>query len=512
MDSIPALSTIDGKYDLLRRLGEGGMGTVYEARNRGTGRRVAVKVIGGSDGSLGKNKEVIARFQREALATGAIESQYIALVLDTGVDPPTGSPYLVMELLTGEDLEHALKRLGPLPPDLALRVVAQACLGLHKAHEVGVVHRDLKPANIFLATRDGGEIVAKLLDFGIAKVKMEELSGDARGLTRTGTMLGTPLYMSPEQALAKKTIDHRTDLWSIGTVLYEMLSGTTPHAHCETVGELIMSINSVPARPIQELAPWVAPEIAAIVHRALAMDPAARFQSAAEMHAAIAALLPNGHGLNAGMFVPLPANLRSTKAASHAIPSAVRAPAPSSFNRSAAGAQSVPVQSTTAGVASQEPGAPAPTRNRAVIIGVAGVVGAGLAAVIVMMGGKGKDAAPTAASAAPVACVAPPVAAAPPSAPSTAPPSLPVQASAPAAPPPTSAPVTASPGKPRPAAAAQALKSLAQAVASAVTPPPTAAAPSATATAAKPDCNPPYTIDKRGRLHAKPECSPGAAH
>ena len=177
MQPNPPLSTIDGKYDLLRRLGEGGMGAVYEARNRGTGRRVAVKVIAGE--ALAKNQEVVARFQREALASGAIESQYIAHVLDTGVDPASGSPYMVMELLSGEDLEHAIKRLGPLPPELALRVVAQACLGLQKAHEVGVVHRDIKPANIFLATRDGGEIVAKILDFGIAKVKMEELSGES---------------------------------------------------------------------------------------------------------------------------------------------------------------------------------------------------------------------------------------------------------------------------------------------------------------------------------------------
>ncbi len=228
---------------------------------------------------------------------------------------------MVMELLSGEDLEHTIKRLGPLPPELALRIIAQVCLGLQKAHEAGVVHRDIKPANIYLTMRDGGEIVAKLLDFGIAKVKMEELSGEARGLTRTGSMLGTPLYMSPEQALAKKTIDHRTDIWSLGAVLYEALSGTTPHAHCETVGELIMSICSQPARNVQDLGPWIPPQAVAIVHKALAMDPDARFGSADEMFRAIALLLPNGHWLNASMFTPLSPEVRSSRAPAYAMPS-----------------------------------------------------------------------------------------------------------------------------------------------------------------------------------------------
>src|SRR6185369_3132814 len=122
-----------------------------------------------------------------AMASGAIESQYIAQVLDTGVDPATGSPYTVMEMLVGEDLEQAIRRLGPLPPDLALRIAAQACLGLKKAHEAGVVHRDIKPANLFLARREEGDIVVKLLDFGIAKVRPDSLaSSEGSGLTKTG--------------------------------------------------------------------------------------------------------------------------------------------------------------------------------------------------------------------------------------------------------------------------------------------------------------------------------------
>ncbi len=152
------------------------MGAVYEARHLGTARRVAVKVI--SSESLSKSAEVVSRFQREAMASGAIESQYIATVLDTGVDPASGSPYMVMELLVGEDIEQALKRIGPFSPELSLRVIGQACLGLQKAHEANVVHRDIKPANLFLARRDrdGGELVVKILDFGIAKMKTESFT------------------------------------------------------------------------------------------------------------------------------------------------------------------------------------------------------------------------------------------------------------------------------------------------------------------------------------------------
>jgi eukaryotic-like serine/threonine-protein kinase len=162
---------IDQKYQVVRLLGKGGMGAVYEARHVGTGRRVAVKVILNENG-LPQHVDVLARFQREARAAGAIESMHITQVLDTGVDPRGGHPYLVMEYLAGEDLHQTLERLGPLSPDLALRIAVQACLGLAKAHEGGVVHRDIKPANIFLARQDAGQIWVKLLDFGIAKAKM----------------------------------------------------------------------------------------------------------------------------------------------------------------------------------------------------------------------------------------------------------------------------------------------------------------------------------------------------
>ena len=296
-------TTLDGKYRIDRLVGAGAMGAVYEGEHTGTGRRVAIKVI--SSGDVSRDQKLVARFQREAKAAGSIDTQHITQVLDAGVDD-TGSPYLVMELLHGEDLQSAIRRLGPLPPELALRIVAQTCLGLAKAHEAGVVHRDIKPANLFLTRRDAGEILIKLLDFGIAKVKMDHASEtDNMALTKTGSMLGSPLYMSPEQAKGLKTIDHRADLWSLGIVLYQALTGKTPYDHCDALGGLIIAICHEEVTPVQEMAPWVAPEIAAIVHRALQREPAARYQSAMEIFEALKPLLPNGYSVNQEMLMPL---------------------------------------------------------------------------------------------------------------------------------------------------------------------------------------------------------------
>jgi serine/threonine-protein kinase len=309
------LPVIDEKYQLVRKLGEGGMGAVYEARHQGTGRRVAVKLL--ASAALEKRPEVVQRFQREAMASGAVESQYIAQVFDSGVDAKTGSPYTVMELLVGEDLSHAIKRLGPLPPDVALRVCAQACMGLRKAHEAGVIHRDIKPANLFLATREEGEVLVKLLDFGIAKIKVEvdpNATTENGALTRTGALLGSPLYMSPEQARGRKEIDHRTDIWSLGVVLYEALTGVTPYGHLESFGELLIQICSTPPRHVQDLAPWVPADAAAIVHTALALNADRRFAGAAEMLDALRGALgsgPSAVALHASMFVALPAETKS---------------------------------------------------------------------------------------------------------------------------------------------------------------------------------------------------------
>ena len=268
------------------------MGAVYEAEDRRTGVHVAVKVMHGDH--IKRDTTRVGRFQREAKAAAAIDSDHIARVLDWGMDD-VGAPFIVMEMLVGEDLQELLKRVGALRPEVALRVAAQACIGLAKAHEAHVMHRDIKPANLFLARLPGGEVVVKILDFGVAKIRPEGEQGqETTGLTRTGGMIGSPMYMSPEQARGLKAIDFRTDLWSLGVVLYRALTGHTPHEDTEALGDLIVSLCSRPPKPIQDIARWVPPAIAAVAHGALQIAPEARFTDAQAMLDAMRRLLPHG--------------------------------------------------------------------------------------------------------------------------------------------------------------------------------------------------------------------------
>ncbi|HHH30141.1 MAG TPA: serine/threonine protein kinase [Polyangiaceae bacterium] len=306
-------STIDGKFLIKELLGQGGMGSVYAAEHTATGRRCAVKVINSTD--LTKNSQILSRFEREARAAGAIDTQYITQVLDAGVDRDSGLPFLAMEYMEGEDLQHLLKRVGPISPDLTLRIIAQACLGLQKAHEANVVHRDIKPHNLFLARRDAGEVVIKLLDFGIAKVKMDQAqSKEGMDLTKTGNLLGSPLYVSPEQARGKRQIDHRTDIYSLGAVMYQALCGQTPFQHATALGELILMVCTEPPASVQDHAPWVTPEVAAICHRCLEKNPAERYQSAEELFEAVRPLLSGGWAIHEDMLVSLEDSQRQEQA------------------------------------------------------------------------------------------------------------------------------------------------------------------------------------------------------
>lgn len=290
------------------------MGSVHEAEHIETGERVALKCIDGD--LLVRGKGSVERFQREARAMGSIDTEHAVRVLDAGTDPESKAPYMAMELLEGEDLQHLLDRVGSLEPDAALRIAAQACLGLQKAHEARVVHRDIKPANLFLARRGDGEIVVKILDFGIAKIKPEpSQGGPTTGLTRTGGLIGSPLFMSPEQARGLRDIDFHTDIWSLGLVLYRALSGKIPHGHIAAFGDLIIAICSQAPRPIQELAPWVQPEAAAVVHGALKIDIGERFPTAAAMLDAIRPLLPDGWALRDELLVPVSPATRASVAA-----------------------------------------------------------------------------------------------------------------------------------------------------------------------------------------------------
>jgi serine/threonine-protein kinase len=368
--------TIDGKYLVQKLLGEGGMGSVYEAEHNATGRRCAIKVI--SSKELINDANVVSRFQREARAAGAIDTQYITQVLDAGVDRESGLPFLAMEYMDGEDLQAFLKKVGPVAYDLALRVTAQACLGLQKAHDANVVHRDMKPHNLFLAKRDAGEVVIKLLDFGIAKVKMEQAQDtEGGGLTKTGNLLGSPLYVSPEQARGKRQIDHRTDVWSLGAVMYQMLSGRTPYEHASALGELILMICTEPTPPLQDYAPWVPPEVAAIVHKCLQKDPEDRYASAKELFEACRAMLPNGWTLHEDMFVSLEESQRLQHAPRLPMGGSVPPGAAAATVGGANGA------STTGPLAKTATGAPPPKTGAS----TAAMVGGGL--LVVALGGAG---------------------------------------------------------------------------------------------------------------------------
>ncbi|APR88023.1 Serine/threonine protein kinase [Minicystis rosea] len=295
---------IGQRYRIVRLVGAGGMGSVYEAVHVASTVHMAMKLI---TAETARNATLVGRFEREARATTTLDTPHIVKVLDTGTDTTTGLPFLVMELLDGEDVSHLVKRLGPLSPSLALRIVAQACLGLQKAHEARIIHRDIKPANLYLA-RDGGTArTVKLLDFGVAKITRDpdDTETETAGLTSTGSMLGSPLYMSPEQARGLKEIDRRSDIWSLGVVLYQALTGRTPHQGSDALGELIISICTEEPTPIQELAPWVPARVAAVAHAAMRFDPAHRFQSAAEMLRAIEPLLPDGWAIDDSMLRPL---------------------------------------------------------------------------------------------------------------------------------------------------------------------------------------------------------------
>jgi serine/threonine-protein kinase len=251
------------------------MGEVWRADHLGLRAPIAIKLM---NPSIISDQDALARFNREAQAAAALRSPHVVQVFDHGVDPDTGAPFIAMELMEGESLAHRLARLGPLPAVETARVVTHVARALARAHEIGIVHRDLKPDNIFLV-RNEDEEIAKVLDFGIAKTNAQALGPGSA--TRTGTVMGTPYYMSPEQITGAKGLDYRTDLWALGVIACECLTGKQPFEG-ETIGALVLAICTMqPPRPSSLAA--VPDGFDAWFARATDRDIAARFQSAREL-------------------------------------------------------------------------------------------------------------------------------------------------------------------------------------------------------------------------------------
>jgi serine/threonine-protein kinase len=379
-----------GPYRIVKKIGEGGMGAVFMAEHTLLGRAAAIKVL---LPSLSSQREVVDRFFNEARATTAVKDPGIVQVFDFGFHAD-GSAYIVMELLEGESLDARIHR-GTLAVADALRITRQVAGSLAAAHARGIVHRDLKPDNLFMvrdAEAQSGER-PKILDFGIAK-----LTGDTsdRMRTRTGMVMGTPVYMSPEQCRGAGTVDHRSDIYSLGCVLYHLLTGHPPF-DLEGVGEIISAHLREPAKP-----PGVTAAIDALVLRCLEKAPEQRFQSMTELQAACEAQLARITGANA-QTVAIPADLVK--------------PPPTTF-------------SSAAGEAAAQP------RRRGIAwLAAGGAIAIGLVIFVATRPGGGDDtpAASTAAAApAPLAAVPAATPAAPPpdatvaSVPATVPPAVPV--------------------------------------------------------------------------------------
>jgi eukaryotic-like serine/threonine-protein kinase len=306
--SLEAGQLIENKYRIVGLIGEGGMGAVYLGENVRIQRKVAIKVL---HGAFSGNADVVQRFEREAQAAGRIGNDHILEVLDLG-QFSNGDHFMVMEYLEGETLSARIKRSGRLLPGQVAPVARQILAGLAAAHGAGIVHRDLKPENIFILREKAGKAdYVKIIDFGISK--FQPLTNDGMRMTRTGAVMGTPYYMSPEQASGSREADGRSDLYSVGVMLYEAMTGRVPF-DAPTFNQLLFQIVLSEPPPAQQVVPDLDPAFASIISKGMARDVEHRFQSAGEFIAAIDAWSAHGAGVTIpppigaqGAMAPIPA-------------------------------------------------------------------------------------------------------------------------------------------------------------------------------------------------------------
>jgi serine/threonine protein kinase len=283
-DHVPSKSRVGevlgGKYEVVRKVGEGGMGEVYEARHHLLGRRFAIKLL---RPEFVRSRKMQRRFSREALSASRLESDHVVAVIDCG-HLSEGVPYYVMELLRGQDLRNLLRQSGRLDVAHAARLIVDVCRGLQIAHGSGLVHRDLKPENIFVAVGDDGRECAKILDFGVVQLCGGNSTAD------DGALVGTLKYMAPEQALGQALVDQRADLYALGAILYECITGVVPHPGRNKEEVLFHVMNQEP-KPLAEFGLDLSSDVVLIIRRALERRPEMRFQFATELEAALLRLL-----------------------------------------------------------------------------------------------------------------------------------------------------------------------------------------------------------------------------
>lgn len=294
-----------GRYELLERLGAGGMGVIYKALQRPLGRNVAIKFIL----STANDPRIMERFFREARAAARINDPHVVTIHDCGLldgtlsspspaEEPSvdgGIPFIVMEHMAGQDLSTLLKaRGGALSLDEALRLLFEACIGVAAVHRQGTIHRDLKPSNLFLCSTDSGRTIVKVMDFGISRTDGLPTVTCDQTLTRGDAIIGSPYYMSPEQLRNPRNVDPRADIWSLGVILYELVSGARPFEG-QSVADIFGSILADPPTPLQRRCPDAPEALDAIVDRCLQKNPIARYQDVNDLALALASLYKSGY-------------------------------------------------------------------------------------------------------------------------------------------------------------------------------------------------------------------------
>ena len=282
MPAVRVGDVLAGRFRVERVLGEGGMGVVLLAHHLHLDQPVAIKLL---SSRMNWSSDTLTRFMREARAASKIKSEQVVRVFDVAT-LEDGSPYIVMECLEGLDLQRELETNGRMTVEDAVDCILQACVALAEAHKLGIVHRDLKPGNLFLTHRADGSRLVKVLDFGISKVTTRDsLSEDSR-LTQVSAQLGSPMYMSPEQMRVARDASEQTDVWSLGIILYQLLSGAFPFP-ADTVAHICAKVLDDPPDPLVGKAPRLGPEIQAVVFKCLEKEPAHRFGSVGDLAGAL---------------------------------------------------------------------------------------------------------------------------------------------------------------------------------------------------------------------------------